>query len=348
MGAGLAGTFLAAKLSDAGYQVNVLDDPKPNTASRIAAGMFNVVTGRYAAKTWKAELLLEKLYAFFDEERYLPLRPYFHPAKIYRPFKTTYESNEWVAKSTTEKFRNIVGYQATPYKPEQIHNPHGGIWIKSCGWMDCPGLLKAFHVLLKDRPNVNWHEEKLDYDSVNPEKQTISTGLGRHHFNKLIFCEGHEINHNPFFSAFIPVEPLKGQISRIKVQGFEMDHVLSNRIYVCPLGNDEYVLGATYEKTFEVNEPTKAGTIQLKTQLEKAIKLPFTVINESAAIRPTSPNRRPILGAHPEHKDLLVINGMGTKGVLQAPYCAELMTRYIESGEINVIPEEARISRFLE
>jgi glycine/D-amino acid oxidase-like deaminating enzyme len=47
---------------------------------------------------------------------------------------------------------------------------------------------------------------------------------------------------------------------------------------------------------------------------------------------------------HPEHDQLLVFNGLGTKGVMLAPYFANKMARFTLKDE--PLPEEVNISRF--
>ena len=61
-----------------------------------------------------------------------------------------------------------------------------------------------------------------------------------------------------------------------------------------------------------------------------------------AGIRPTVKDRRPLVGAHPEHKNMFVLNGLGTRGVMIGPYIAKQLFNHIENempldDEINII-----------
>ncbi|HNC64044.1 MAG TPA: FAD-dependent oxidoreductase, partial [Chitinophagales bacterium] len=74
-------------------------------------------------------------------------------------------------------------------------------------------------------------------------------------------------------------------------------------------------------------------------------KCKYEVIDEKAGIRPTIKDRRPVLGAHPEHKNMYVYNGMGTKGISLAPYFSnELILHITENKEID---KEIGIQRFI-
>ena len=63
-----------------------------------------------------------------------------------------------------------------------------------------------------------------------------------------------------------------------------------------------------------------------------------------AGVRPTVKDRKPILGTHPNHKNLHVLNGMGTRGVLLAPNMAWDLFQHIQAG--TPLDAEVNISRF--
>ena len=70
----------------------------------------------------------------------------------------------------------------------------------------------------------------------------------------------------------------------------------------------------------------------------------FEVVNQRAGIRPTVSDRRPLVGRHPNHKQMYVLNGLGTRGVLIAPAMAEALYAFIETD--TPLAEEIDINRF--
>ena len=58
VGQGIAGTFLSYYLIRAGKKVIVIDEYNPATASRVASGIINPVTGRRVVTTWMIDELL--------------------------------------------------------------------------------------------------------------------------------------------------------------------------------------------------------------------------------------------------------------------------------------------------
>jgi glycine/D-amino acid oxidase-like deaminating enzyme len=111
------------------------------------------------------------------------------------------------------------------------------------------------------------------------------------------------------------------------------------------LGDDRYRVGASYIRDYKHASATKKARIWLEDQLKKHVKLPFTVLNHGVGLRPTVPDRKPLLGQHPKHPQLACINGLGSRGVLWAPYAASLLTDSLFQGRL--VPKEFDLRRFL-
>ena len=78
--------------------------------------------------------------------------------------------------------------------------------------------------------------------------------------------------------------------------------------------------------------------------MKNILNSPYKVIEQKAGIRPTVKDRRPMLGAHPVHQNLFVFNGMGTRGIILAPYFAAQLSDLILKG--IPIDTEVDIKRF--
>lgn len=343
VGGGLAGTFLAAELCKRGCHVVMVDIRDLRSASRTAAGLFNVVTGRFAAKTWQAETFLETLAAFFETPPFDQLRHLLHYQTIFRPFKSIFEANEWDAKSADPRYQDIVNIRK-PFLQDKLFNDYGGIDILPCGWLDTYNFLREAQQVLSDNFNFKIYNQPFDYSLLNPETGAISGGNFAGIYDAVIFAEGVKSLENPWFKT-VPLQPLKGQVILIEIDDLDLDFILSRKVFMLPLGNGRYRVGSTYEKNFDTLEPTPAATEEISEHLRAALKVPFNVVFESAAVRPTTPNRKPILGPHPHFPKIFIQNGLGTKGVLQAPWCATITTQFLFK-EIDEFPKETAVTRF--
>ncbi|MDH5381267.1 MAG: FAD-dependent oxidoreductase, partial [Cyclobacteriaceae bacterium] len=74
------------------------------------------------------------------------------------------------------------------------------------------------------------------------------------------------------------------------------------------------------------------------------IDKPTEVKSQKAGVRPSTRDRRPFVGLHPEHKTIGIFNGLGTKGLSLAPYFAEELIAFIENN--SRISTEANIERY--
>ncbi len=344
-GGGLAGTFLASRLVLENQKVTLIDDRQPQSASRVAAGLFNVITGRLGVKSWMADTLLQELKAYFQIPPFNPLQSYVHNFPIYRPFKEIAEYNKWTGRIDDPEYQHLTQFQEQSVLPEIIHNELGGIMITACGWLDTTHFLSGMQQLLIRRFNMDFVPERVSFDQLDIPKRSLMTSTGKIEFDEIIFCEGYEGAQNPYF-PHIQIIPNKGEVLRIVIPEVELPFVLSRKVYLIPDGNNQYVVGSTYYNTFAHPYPTEEGREEIERYLKKALKVPFKVLDHVAGIRPTTPNRRMILGTHPTMPYIHIFSGLGTKGVLQGPYGSLLLAEKLLGKEVS-IPKEIQLERFM-
>jgi glycine/D-amino acid oxidase-like deaminating enzyme len=123
-----------------------------------------------------------------------------------------------------------------------------------------------------------------------------------------------------------------------------LEVAIKTSIFILPVGNDLYKVGATYNWTDKTNTPTQEGKEELLTELKILIQCDFEVIDHYAGIRPTVKDRKPMLGSHPIHKNLHLLNGLGTRGVMLAPSMAKMLFDHIEHG--TDLDAQVNIQRF--
>jgi glycine/D-amino acid oxidase-like deaminating enzyme len=160
----------------------------------------------------------------------------------------------------------------------------------------------------------------------------------------LIFAEGYGILNNPYFNT-LPMVGAKGELLVIHAPDLKMEFLLKASLFLIPLGDDLYKVGATYQWTDKTNAVTEAGKTELLTKLNTFLKCDFTVVEHLAGIRPTIKDRRPIVGVHPEYKNMYVLNGLGTRGVLIGPYVSKQLYNAIAHGVD--LDSEINIQRFI-
>lgn len=340
VGQGIAGTVLAYSLIKQGKSVIVIDKKYANSASRVAAGLYNPIVFKLFTKSWKIDEALPVADEFYAElEDFLKIK-FYHKKRVHKVFGAQEEREQWEKKKDLPDMQPYINPELQHYfNDEQVNQPYGSAAVNGAGNLEVVKMLNGFREYLKIKmvlveEDFNYNDLQLLSGKVNYKGITAAS---------LIFCEGYKIEQNPFFS-WLPFKLTKGEILTIHAPLLKADEIMNRGVFVLPLGDDLYRVGATYNWDDLTEETTTAGKEELVGKLDKLLKVPYKIIDHVAGIRPTVNDRRPILGKHPIHQTLAVFNGLGTKGVQLAPYFAnELVNHLLHNALLN---DEANINRF--
>lgn len=88
-----------------------------------------------------------------------------------------------------------------------------------------------------------YQEETFDYTQLQIETDFVKykNTKAKH----IVFAEGFGMLLNPFFSV-LPLDGTKGELLLIKAPNLHLDVIINSSIFVLPIGNDLYKVGATY------------------------------------------------------------------------------------------------------
>jgi glycine oxidase len=337
VGQGIAGTVLGHTLLKKGSSVIVLSDEDPYCASKVAAGLYNPVTGKRMAKTWRAAELFPFMEHFYqDFEKTYSCKILF-PKPIYKPFATIEEQNTWLSAHEGEAF--ITTELPTDKYNEYIYSTFGGFETKSSGHLDVPEMIKNFRKKLE--AEAHFIEEKFDSKKLKLTEKGIE--YGSISAKKIIFCEGMRATVNPLFS-WLPFVPSKGEILKVQIEDFTEEVIFNKQVFIIPLGNNTFRVGSTYKWEYESSKPTEEGKVELAEKLSQMIKKPFEITRHDAGIRPSIRDRKPIIGFHPQNKSIGIFNGLGTKGVSLAPFFANAFAELLLNNK--QLDKDVNIERF--
>jgi glycine/D-amino acid oxidase-like deaminating enzyme len=340
IGQGLAGTVLSYLLQKNGRKILVAEDESADSASAVAAGIYNPITGKRMVKTWKAGEIFPVLENFYRGMEKDLKADFLFQQSVYKPFGSIEEQNHWISQTAFADVEDLVNTNVPVERySNYIHNKYGGFETFSSGYLDVSGLVSAFrHHLIKTDSYLKKSFNSIDLDFKGDH--IVWKGIqGR----KIIFCEGHKATVNPFFK-WLPFVLAKGELLTVRIKNFEKKSILNKGVFILPVGNDLYKVGATYVWNFQDNKITEDAKEELLLKLDQMIKVPYEVIKQEAGIRPAVKDRRPIIGLHPQFKTLGIFNGLGTKGVSLAPYFAQSFYDFLENNA--EIDKEVSIERF--
>jgi len=340
VGQGLAGTWLTYFLLKKGKTVKVVDQFNPNSASNVASGIINPITGRRLVKSWKMDTLLP-----FARQSYQQLEKelqtsFFHEYPIVWLLSSVQELNNF------NEVGGRAGYEAFVKEIKMgVFHPHLLV-NKGYAKMQQTAFVQVDHFITSFR-NYLINKElllscRIDYKDITIEDDAINWNGIR--ANKIIFCEGHRAVHNPYFKE-LPFQPAKGEVLIVKIAGLGItDVLLKSKVFLVPLGEDIYWVGSTYVWDDQEEQTSEKARMDLCRRLEKVISLPYEIVDQKAGVRPTTKQRRPFLGLHPEHTAIGIFNGLGTKGVSLSPYFAAQFAEYLTEGA--EIEKEANIAKY--
>jgi len=325
VGWGIAGANIAWQLYKRGEHFVVHNHQQEN-ATTVAAGLINPVVFRRLTKSWNADTLLPfaaNTYNDIEAQLNAELTSNF---PIRRIFASIEEQNNWESIYGDGRHDAYMG-AAENYQHDFVKVPFLSGTINAIGHLKTESFLNSLQTFFTEK-GIEFKDE-FDY--------TITDD-----FN-YIFCEGRFLVQNPFFN-YLPLRQTHGEVITIHAPDLKLNEILNKNMFLLPLGNDLYKVGATYN--WELKKPitTESGKQELLEKIDSFIMADYTVVNHEAGIRPTVQDRRPLIGRHPDKPNLFVFNGMGTKGVMIAPYYAHQLLAFIDKK--SPLDEEVNIERF--
>ncbi|MBS1947219.1 MAG: FAD-binding oxidoreductase [Bacteroidetes bacterium] len=338
IGQGISGTFLSHCLLKSNLSFLIIDDARPNAASRASSGVINPITGRRLVKTWMIEELMAyaiKSYRQIGEDlgieciQETKMIDFFPTPQIRDAFLSRYEADKTFL-NLPENENNLRGYFNYDFgygeiRPVYLINIQPLISSFRKKMFAAGKLLEANFKATK----LKVEEHKISYNDISADK--------------LVFCDGMESFTNPWFKN-LPFAPNKGEALIIEAKDFYAEDVFKKGISIVPLKNNLFWVGSTYEWKFTNDQPSKTFCKKTETLLNQWLKAPFKIISHFASVRPATLERRPFVGFHPVYKNIGILNGMGTKGCSLAPYFAHQLVQNIINR--SPIQREADVLRF--
>ena len=338
IGQGISGTWLSYYLQKEKKSFLVIDNNKLNSASRVAAGIINPVTGRRIVKTWMIDELLKHLIPAYEEiGRKLGINAILQKNVI------DFHPTPQMKIAFQERVKEDDGFLSLPKDEtdfkQHFHYDFGYGKVSTCYIINLQEILSSWRDNLKKNNQLlseNFEISELIQSADKIQYKNIDA-------EKIIFCDGSNSYNNPFFKN-LPFSFNKGEALIIESKDIPTSSIFKKGMMLAPMGNDLFWIGSNYLWDFADENPTQQFREQTEFILKNWVRAPFKIVDHFAAIRPANIERRPFVGLHPANNRIGILNGMGTKGCSLAPYFAkELLDHLIHNKKIN---PEVDIKRF--
>lgn len=323
VGQGLAGSLLAWSLINSGQRVLVVDNLHPAAASRVAAGLINPVTGKRLVMQPDVGVQLSAARDCYQALAKQFKQTFLHDKPMLRLFDSDEIIQAWQRRRTHTQYAEYLGEELDA---NNCGYPNGGFIQHKTGYLAIASLLEVLRNWLQDQSALL--EAEFDYADLQ-----LSSPLRWHTFQvkTVIFCEGAAALDNPWFRA-LPWLPAQGEILTLRTTHKLPRWIINAGRWLLPLANGYFKLGATYlwpaERRQLAAEITDAGKTSLLNSLGQLFPglNTFEIISQQAGIRPATEDKQPFIGFHPQHSNLAIFNGFGSRGSLLIPFYARHFT----------------------
>ena len=332
IGQGLAGTVLSITLQQRGKRVVVFDVPLAGRASEVAAGLVNPVALRRTVLTWRASEMLAIAGAFYRDLGLKYDQVFWHPMPLVAVFPTAQEAGIWQLRTKDADTARFVRIDTTAHQVlDALPQPYGRGIIDRCAWVDVRAMLAAHRAVLQAEGALR--EVRIDQAVITH----YADGVG------VLDCTAPLVVHcgGPFASA-PGLVPVKGEGLTVRIPGLQLDRIVHRGVFLLPMGNEVYRVGSTFAWDDVWSGPSEEARRYLLDRLHRLVEREVEVLDHWCGVRPASKDRRPVLGHIGPHE--MVFNGLGSRGVVLAPWCAQHLCDHLYDGK--ELDEEVRVERF--
>ena len=338
VGLGLAGLAFAEELLAANKAFIVFEDDS-QTSSLVAGGVYNPVILKRFTPVWNAKEQLEVALPFYQklEEKFnIKFDEKFLIKKV---FKSVEDQNNWFEATDKPLLSAYLDSKIDNQKRKGVIADFGYGNVKEAGRIDTKHLLEVYREYLKTEKKIQFEKfehQQIKFRKDHLEYKDIIT-------DRIVFCEGFGMTKNLFFN-YLPLNEVKGELIIIHAPELEIDFLIKSTLFVLPLGDHLYKVGATFNWSDKTSSPSEEGKSELVEKLKKVLTVPYKIVEQTAGIRPTVRDRRPLVGMHPAYNRLAILNGLGTRGVMIAPTVAKQLFNNLENDK--KLDSEIDIKRF--
>jgi glycine/D-amino acid oxidase-like deaminating enzyme len=344
IGNGISGAWLGYYLLNDNKSIIVIHDDNLQSASNVASGLINPVTGRRVVTTWLAEELMpfvwneydkagEKLQIKIIAQKNILVFP--SAPDLQQAFDARIkEQNSYIHAPSLQK-EELLSY---------FNFPFGVFEISPCYVADTRAFLLATKQLLQNR-NIfleeTFDETKLELKDDHVQYKNIIA-------NKIVYANGIVAAQSKFWNN-LPFVENKGQALIIEVDGLNISYVYKfGHLTLIHLNKKVWWVGSSNELSFNTVDPTEDFKNKTIASLKSILKKTCTVKEHWSALRPATVERRPFVGIHPHYKQIAILNGMGSKGCSLAPWFAkQLAENLINEKPIDALADVSRFSKML-
>ena len=361
IGGGAAGCAVAYYLAEAGAKPAIIEREGVGTqASGFAAGGLNplqghCIPGPLGAFAWESFRLHLGLAGPLREQTGID-----YQLRTVSQIKLAFDEAELPElRETIDIFSPVDGFEARWLDPEDLRQLEpraapgaiGGVCEYGNGALDSLGFTQALAAAAQSSGCTLRHGSVtgiIEADGGSGVRVLLEDGELR--CGQVVIATGPWSRRaEPWLGAYIPVDPLKGEILRMELPGPPLQHDISGgggSLYPKPdglvwCGTTEEWRGFDRQPLQETKEELLRRATRLLPEMAAA-----KLVQHTACLRPVTPDWLPLLGRVPGWDNVYLATGAGKKGILLAPAIGKSISGLITAGETPLPIEGFAPERF--
>ena len=333
IGGGAAGCAVAYYLAQAGIKSTIIErEGVGSQASGYAAGGLNPLTGHgipgpLADLAWESFQMHHGLYPELSE-----LTGIDYQLRMVSEIRLTLDESEVPElEALADRLDRVSGFASSTSDKSRVNELEprvntgfAGCVVSSGNYqLDSLGFTQALHSAAL-HAGARLHSGAVRGLEVRSDSVTrVLLDDGELDCGQVVLAMGPWSRRaESWLDAYIPVDPLKGEILRMRLPGEPLKHDISGEgasIYSKPngqiwCGTTEDWRGFDRQPLEETRERILAGVKRILPAISGA-----TLETHTACLRPVTPDWLPILGRVPGYRNAWLATGAGKKGILLAP-----------------------------
>ena len=246
-GQGLAGTLLAWEAHWAGLRVAIIDPDETETASKVAAGIINPITGHRLTRSWRFDEFYPIAIEFYKRvERELD-RSFYHSRSILRCLDNGRAARLWRRRAERADYRHLWSDDAHLVRSLDcgwFQPSDARFATQRCGNLEVEAFLESSRRFFSAQHRVL--SEALDPAAIEmPEAESgvRYRGLSARH---AVLCLGEKGRDVRFF-GHLSLRRAKGEVLELELADCREDRIINRGgKWLLPTGGGRFLAGATY------------------------------------------------------------------------------------------------------
>ena len=360
VGGGVAGCSVAYYLAQAGIKATVIErEGVASQASGFSAGGLNPlqgtgIPGPLGPLAIESYRMHTKLWDLLGEETGID-----YDGRVISLIKVAFDEAELPElQETVDLFAPVQGFEARwldsrevlDLEPRVAPNAIRGVYAKGNAALDSYKYTLALLQAAEHHGAVSRSATVVGLERSNSKVTGVLLADGKISCGQVVLAMGPWSRRaEPWLDAYIPVDPLKGEILRMELPGPSLSHDLSGgggSLHPKPdglvwCGTTEEWQGFDKNTSDSARQSILEGAVRLVPDMDQA-----GVALQTACLRPVTPDWLPIIGKMPEWDNVYLATGAGKKGVLLSPGIGKSIADLIANGETKLSIGEFDPGRF--